>query len=176
MVAPLTVAGVLAALTLSASTHAVIDRRWLVRWLITVKGCDGWKEAPYVIDQSLHIGVLLVASVVGAAVNTSGGTAGIVVLSAAIVVAALIFEHRQAINAGRPDDAAWQGGPTWQADAGRPDDHMRPGSRAWPGDPGRPDRHVQLDHHARPDHHQDPDAAGREPGERGRGAFQRATP
>lgn len=140
LVAPLTLAGVLAALTLSASTHAVIDRRWLVRWLIAVKGCDGWKEAPYVIDQSLHIGVLLVASVVGAAVDTSGGALGIVALSAAIVLAALTFEHRQAVGSGRPGDAALPGNATWPSDAALPDN---------PGQPGDPARPARSDQHER---------------------------
>jgi hypothetical protein len=94
LVAPLTLAGVVAALTLSASTHAVIDRRWLVRWLIAVKGCHGWKDAPYALDQSIHIGMLLVASVVGSAVTGSDGTLGVIALSAAMVMGALAFERR----------------------------------------------------------------------------------
>ena len=94
LVAPLTLAGVAAALIVSASTHAVIDRRWLVRWLIGVKGCHGWKEAPYLLDQSIHIGALLVASVVAAMVTGTGGVAAVVVLSAGLVAAALGFERR----------------------------------------------------------------------------------
>jgi len=94
LVTPLNLAGVVAALTISASTHAVIDRRWPVRWLITVKRCHGWKDAPYVLDQSIHIGVLLVASVTAAAVDTSAGMLGVLGISAAIVLAALAIERR----------------------------------------------------------------------------------
>ena len=96
LVAPLTLSGVISALIVSASTHAVIDRRWLVRWLIAVKGSHGWKDAPYLLDQSLHIGVLLVAAVVAAGVRTSGGALGVLGLSVGIVLGALAFERRQA--------------------------------------------------------------------------------
>ncbi|HZM83945.1 MAG TPA: DUF3307 domain-containing protein [Candidatus Limnocylindrales bacterium] len=125
LVAPLTLAGVIAALTVSASTHAVIDRRWLVRWLIAVKGCHGWREAPYVLDQSIHIGVLLVASVVAAAVHTPGAALGVLALSAAIVVAALVFERRMASDAGRTGAGAGRTG----ADAGRHDSGGRDSGR-----------------------------------------------
>lgn len=94
LVAPLTLAGVAAALTISASTHAVIDRRWLVRRLIAAKGCHGWKEAPYVLDQSIHIGVLLVASVAAAAVTGFAGVAWVLAFSAALVAGALAHERR----------------------------------------------------------------------------------
>jgi Protein of unknown function (DUF3307) len=94
LVAPLSLAGVVAALTVSASTHAVIDRRWLVRWLISAKGCHGWKEAPYLLDQSLHVGVLLVASIAAAAVHTSTGLLGVLGVSGAVVAATLAVERR----------------------------------------------------------------------------------
>jgi len=94
LVAPLSLAGAAAALTISASTHAVIDRRWLVRWLISVKRCHGWKDAPYLLDQSIHIGVLLVASVTAAAIDTPAGVLGVLAVSAGIVLAALAIEHR----------------------------------------------------------------------------------
>jgi hypothetical protein len=85
---------VAAALAVSASTHAVVDRRWLVRRLIALKRCHGWKEAPYLLDQSIHIGVLLVSSVVAAAVDSAGGLAGVLALSAGLVAAALEYERR----------------------------------------------------------------------------------
>jgi hypothetical protein len=66
----------------SASTHAVIDRRWIVRRLIRAKGCQNWPEGPYLIDQSLHKGALLIASVVAA---TVGGTVGVLAVAGAAV-------------------------------------------------------------------------------------------
>jgi len=62
-VAPVGWYGAAAALAVSAGSHALIDRRWLVRWIIRAKGCEQWPDAPYLIDQSLHVGSLLVASV-----------------------------------------------------------------------------------------------------------------
>ncbi len=50
VVAPLRPSGVLAGLAVSASTHAVIDRRWVVRLLIRAKGCQDWPQGPYLID------------------------------------------------------------------------------------------------------------------------------
>jgi|GEM_PF-882227 len=98
MAAPLTLGGALAALAVSAGTHAVIDRRWLVRLLIQAKGCHQWREAPYLIDQSLHVGALLVAAVL-AAVVTGGGAAVAVAAAAALVGAALVAERRLAAHA-----------------------------------------------------------------------------
>lgn len=98
LVAPLTLTGAAAALALSASTHAVVDRRWLVRWLITVKRCHGWRDAPYLLDQSIHIGVLLIASVVAATVGTTGAAIGVAILSCGIVLSALGIEQRMASN------------------------------------------------------------------------------
>lgn len=49
LVAPLTLHGAVAALAISGSTHAVIDRRWIVRAIIRAKGCHNWPEAPYLI-------------------------------------------------------------------------------------------------------------------------------
>jgi hypothetical protein len=78
----------------SASTHAVIDRRWLVRRLIEAKRCHGWKEAPYLLDQSIHIGVLLIAAVTAAAVRGTGGLALVIFGSAGVVAFALEAERR----------------------------------------------------------------------------------
>ena len=96
-VAPLTVTGAIAALTVSGSTHAVIDRRWIVRAIITAKGgCPTWAQAPYFIDQSLHFGAILVAAVL-AARATSWPTALLVTtVAAALIPACLIMEHHRA--------------------------------------------------------------------------------
>ncbi len=96
LVAPLTVAGVVAGLLVSASSHAVIDRRWIVRRLIDLKGCHRWREAPYLLDQSLHMGALLVAAVAVAAVGTAGGVILVALLCAALMAGALVVEWRWA--------------------------------------------------------------------------------
>jgi hypothetical protein len=95
LVAPLDWYGITAALVVSGSTHAVIDRRWLVRLVIRAKGCQGWAEGPYLIDQSLHTGALLVAAVVGAAVTGTGGVVAVMASAAALVGAALVAEKRR---------------------------------------------------------------------------------
>ncbi|WP_117211462.1 DUF3307 domain-containing protein [Allorhizocola rhizosphaerae] len=96
IVAPLTAAGVVAGLLVSASSHAVIDRRWIVRRLIEYKGCHHWREAPYLLDQSLHMGALLVAAVVAAAVSTMDGVAVAAVAAVGLVGCALLAERRRA--------------------------------------------------------------------------------
>jgi hypothetical protein len=95
LVAPLDWYGIAAALAVSGSTHAVIDRRWLVRLVIRAKGCQGWAEAPYLIDQSLHTGALLIAAVVGAAVTGTAGVVAVMASAAALVGAALVAEKRR---------------------------------------------------------------------------------
>ena len=93
---PVAWAGLAAALAVSASTHAVIDRRWLVRLIVRAKGCQDWPEGPYLIDQSLHTGAILVAAVV-AAVATSGAAACVVGACAAVLVGtALVVEQHLA--------------------------------------------------------------------------------
>jgi hypothetical protein len=99
LVAPLDWGGVTAALAVSASTHAVIDRRWIVRLLIRAKGCQAWPEAPYLIDQSLHVGALLVAAVAAAAVTGTGGALAVTAGAAALVAAALVAEKRRSAAA-----------------------------------------------------------------------------
>jgi hypothetical protein len=99
VVAPLGVAGAVASLAVSASTHAVIDRRWVVRLIIEAKGCRDWREGPYLIDQSLHSGALLVAAVVAAAVTDVLGVAAVTVGAVALVGLALIAEQRLARRA-----------------------------------------------------------------------------
>ena len=93
--APLSFAGFLAALVSSGATHAVIDRRWIVRRILAAKGgCPGWPQASYFIDQSLHYAAMLVAAVAAARATTT--TAATVVTGAGVllVVGALAAEHR----------------------------------------------------------------------------------
>jgi hypothetical protein len=93
VVAPFALAGAVAALLVSASTHAVIDRRWIVRRLIRAKGCQNWPEGPYLIDQSLHMGALLVASVLAATVGGVLATVAVAGAAVALVAAALAAER-----------------------------------------------------------------------------------
>jgi hypothetical protein len=105
-VAPIALPGAVAALAVSASTHAVIDRRWLVRLIIEAKGCADWRDAPYLLDQSLHAGALLVAAVLGAAVTTGRGAAAVVVAGAVLVAAGLMAEkllaEKERAGVGQP--------------------------------------------------------------------------
>lgn len=102
MVAPLTWAGSTAALATSASTHATIDRRWLVRLIIRAKGCqDFWAEAPYLLDQSLHVGALLIAAVLAAAVTSAAGAAVVTGAGGVLIAATLLAERVQATAARR---------------------------------------------------------------------------
>lgn len=61
---------VLAAAAWSASTHALLDRRWPVAAILRRTGSPRFAElatpinGPYLADQSLHHGVLLVAAVI----------------------------------------------------------------------------------------------------------------
>jgi hypothetical protein len=96
LAAPVSWTGVAVALTVSASTHAVIDRRWLIRYLVRVKGCQDWPEAPYLIDQSLHAGALLVAAVLAAVVTGVAGASAVAACAAALVGAALAAERHRA--------------------------------------------------------------------------------
>jgi hypothetical protein len=55
-------------MVLSGATHAFIDRRWPVRWLLRRTGSPGFVEmatpvnGPYQADQALHHGCLLIAA------------------------------------------------------------------------------------------------------------------
>ncbi|MGA8114522.1 MAG: DUF3307 domain-containing protein [Actinocatenispora sp.] len=109
LVAPLHLVGVLAALAVSASTHAVIDRRWVVRWFLAAKGAHDWAEGPYLVDQSLHLGVLLVAAVVAAVVTGVPGLIVTLAASAGVIVAGLAVErHRARVALPVPLSAAKQ--------------------------------------------------------------------
>lgn len=61
---------VAAGLVVSAATHTVIDRRWIVQWLLRNTGSpnfaaltSGGMNGPYLTDQALHIGCLFLAAV-----------------------------------------------------------------------------------------------------------------
>jgi len=106
---PVAWTAVLAALAVSASTHAVIDRRWLVRLIVRAKGCQDWQEAPYAIDQSLHTGAMLVAAVVAAVTTSGAGACAVGAGAAALVGIALVVEQRLA-TAARDRAASTSGG------------------------------------------------------------------
>jgi hypothetical protein len=97
--APVSWTGVVAALAVSASTHAVIDRRWPVQFIVRVKDCADWPQGPYVIDQSLHFGALLVAAVLAAVTASGAGTCAVVACAAVLVGAALVVERHRATAA-----------------------------------------------------------------------------
>lgn len=94
VVVPLEIVGMATALVVSASTHAVIDRRWIVHRLIELKRCHDWAEAPYVLDQSLHMGAMLVAAVLSVAVSDVAGLVMVLAGAGAVVGAALTMERR----------------------------------------------------------------------------------
>lgn len=103
-VAPITTPGALAALAVSASSHAVIDRRWLVRAIVDARGCHNWREAPYLIDQSLHIFAMAIAAGLAAVVTGPACAVLVGVASAALVAAGMAAErvhawHRRALAA-----------------------------------------------------------------------------
>lgn len=61
--------GILAALAWSVGTHALLDRRWPVRWILTHTGSKGFADLAdhglngmYLSDQSLHTFALLIAA------------------------------------------------------------------------------------------------------------------
>ncbi|QOC90248.1 DUF3307 domain-containing protein [Micromonospora craniellae] len=65
---PVTAFGIVAGLGFSAISHAILDRRWPVRWLLTHTGSGDFadRQAPicgmYLADQSLHAACLWVSS------------------------------------------------------------------------------------------------------------------
>ncbi|MEV0308297.1 DUF3307 domain-containing protein [Nonomuraea fuscirosea] len=105
VVVPLEIVSMATALVVSASTHAVIDRRWIVRRLIELKKCHGWVEAPYVLDQSLHTGAMLIAVVLSVAVSDVTGLVMVSAGAGAVVGAALTVERRFASAHTRAMDA-----------------------------------------------------------------------
>lgn len=65
---PLTVTGMVAGLGFSAVTHAILDRRWPVRWILQHTGSTAFADrmspicGMYLADQALHYGCLWVAA------------------------------------------------------------------------------------------------------------------
>jgi hypothetical protein len=61
---PLTVSGMVAGLGFSAVTHAILDRRWPVRWILQHTGAPFFAQMKtplcgmYLADQALHYGCL----------------------------------------------------------------------------------------------------------------------
>lgn len=101
IVAPLSGPGITAALAISASTHAVIDRRWLVQVIVKLKKATGWDDGPYLVDQSLHHAAMLFAGVAAAAVTTVTGAVVVIVVGAAMIGADLATEHWRAARLRR---------------------------------------------------------------------------
>ncbi|MFB6396184.1 DUF3307 domain-containing protein [Polymorphospora lycopeni] len=70
---PVTVVGMVAGLSFSAVTHAVLDRRWPVRWILQHTGSADFadRQSPicgmYLADQALHYGCLWVSALLIAA-------------------------------------------------------------------------------------------------------------
>jgi hypothetical protein len=98
-VVPMTLAGATAALFVSAGTHAVIDRRWIVAGIIKLKRSPEWREGPYLVDQSLHLGCLFIAALAAAKVTTLSGTMSVAIGCALLVAAGLTVEERRAAAA-----------------------------------------------------------------------------
>ena len=95
LVAPLSLSGFIAALVISGSTHAVIDRRWIVRCILAAKGgCPNWPQASYFIDQSLHYAAMLIAAVAAARATTTTAATVVTAAGVLLVVAALVAERR----------------------------------------------------------------------------------
>ena len=102
VVAPLSIAGAAAALIVSASTHAVIDRRWIVRAILRANGSQDWREGPYLTGQALHQGVLLIAAVLAAAVTGLAGVAAVTAAAVTLVAGALAIERQRPRSAATP--------------------------------------------------------------------------
>ena len=92
-VAPITFTGAIAALVISGGTHAVIDRRWVVRWWLAKAGKEAWVEGLYLTDQSAHHGALLVAAVVVAGCASPAATTAVVVATGVVVAVELAAER-----------------------------------------------------------------------------------
>ena len=99
VLAPMSLYGGFTALLISAFSHAIIDRRWIVAAIVRAKRCTDWPEAPYLIDQSLHYGALFTAAACATAVTTAAGVAGTAALGIASIALALALERRLAASA-----------------------------------------------------------------------------
>lgn len=81
---------VASALIGSVFTHAVIDRRWLVRLLAADRPL--WKDAAYWIDQSLHYVAMFAATAVGVLLPSWKTTVLLVLLAWLAILAELTVE------------------------------------------------------------------------------------
>jgi hypothetical protein len=101
-VVPIPLAGVVAALAVSGTTHAVIDRRWLVQRIVTAKGGGAWRESHFWVDQALHWACMFIAAVIAARTVTVGKAAMVAGAGLLLIGYALHVEHRHArgITAG----------------------------------------------------------------------------
>ncbi len=88
--------GVVAALVVSGATHAVVDRRWLVQRILAAKGCTGWREAPFWVDQALHWAAMFAAALIAARTTTWTRTAVVALAGVLLIAYALHVEHRHA--------------------------------------------------------------------------------
>ncbi|GAB1646891.1 DUF3307 domain-containing protein [Krasilnikovia sp. MM14-A1259] len=95
LVVPLTRPGFVAALAVSGATHAVIDRRWIVRKVVALHGGTSWSEFNYHVDQSLHYAAMLLAAVAAARATTGLSAAVVTAAAAALIPAALAVERHQ---------------------------------------------------------------------------------
>jgi hypothetical protein len=105
LAAPIGWRSMVTALIVSGSTHAVIDRRWIVRLVVRSRGCQEWAEGPYLIDQTLHVAAMFVAAVATATVTSPVGLAVVAGAGGLLVPVALLVEGRLAAAAiSRPGD------------------------------------------------------------------------
>ena len=95
LVAPLSWPGAWTALVISGATHAVIDRRWIVRSIIARKGgCAHWPGAAASIDQALHLAAMFLAAVSAARITTVTGALFATAVCVALIAGALLWERR----------------------------------------------------------------------------------
>jgi len=99
LVAPLTLVGALTALLISTSTHAVIDRRWIVRAILRAKQALDWPDGPYHVGEALHDAMLLVAAVLATIVTTAAELAVVSVAGLALIAGGLAIERVRARSA-----------------------------------------------------------------------------
>lgn len=105
LAAPIGWQAMVTALVVSGSTHAVIDRRWIVRALVRCRGCQEWVDGPYLIDQTLHVAAMFIAAVAAASVVSPAGLAVVAGAGGLLVPVALFVEVRlAAAAASRPGD------------------------------------------------------------------------
>lgn len=96
LVVPIPLPGILAALAVSGTTHAVIDRRWPVNRIIAAKGCTSWPLAGFWIDQALHGAAMFGAALIAARITTVTAAAVVAGAGVLLIGGALHVEHRHA--------------------------------------------------------------------------------